>query len=128
MRAVSERGDPYAQAHNLEMLEPIKHFLEAKKRKRCLTLSDDDKVMLANLVNRCTGVKVSFDYDGLNYLEILDLAISSFLNTSSDRAKILCTTAGSLRNISMSIYKKLKANNRFHAMLIATRKGIIKIL
>lgn len=128
MQCLDVRSDQYLKNYNRQKLLPVKHFIEPRKINGKLVLSDDDKTGLENLIYNCIGVKVSFNHTNLNYLEILDLAISPFISASHDRAELLCTTAGALRNTGSNINLKLNANNRFHAMLIAVKNKVIEII
>lgn len=128
MQCLEIRSDQYAKDYNRQKLLPIKQFIEPRKINGKLILSDADKTVLENLIYHCIGVKVSFNNTGLSYLEILDLAISPFINASHDRAELLCTTAGALRNTCSNTNLKLNANNRFHAMLIAVKNKVIEII
>lgn len=127
MRAVNTKSDHYAQNYYIEKLLPVRNFIASHKNKESgkLILSDLDKLKLTRLVYGCIGVQVSFDHTGLSYLEILDLAISPFVTASHNRAWLLCTSSGVIRNIGSSINMKLNANNRFHALMIALSYEVI---
>src|SRR5260221_12507813 len=89
--------DDCERQYNMQLLAPVKNFLQTCKTNGKLNLNDIEKNTLIKLLHDCINVKVSFHHGHLNNLEILDLAISLFINISDDRADILCTSAGFLR-------------------------------
>ena len=126
--AVENDGDWVARQYWLDQLEPLNHFIKNNRTHHQLKLSDEQLRALSALLKECLGVSVDFFKSNLSVMELLDLVLSLFLNTSQSRSQVLCTTSGTLRTASCRVNDKLNANNRAHAVFIAIQTRIIKLM